>query len=109
MRRLKALYLPLATVDPIWQQEVVKAVAPRHDLAVYDASRDLVAQFAGMEAVLDMKPTACLTNVARGRWWMSRRCTRSCSAGESRVPAWTPSARSRRTRSCPCTNCRIWW
>ena len=33
MKRLKVLFLPIASVDPIWQDEVVKAVAPRHDLA----------------------------------------------------------------------------
>lgn len=54
MRRLKVLFLPLATVDPIWQDEVVKVVAPQHDLAIYDAGRDLAAQFAGVEAVLDV-------------------------------------------------------
>ena len=41
MKRLKVLFLPLASVDPIWQQEVVKAVAPRHDLAIYGAGHDL--------------------------------------------------------------------
>lgn len=54
MRRLKVLYLPLAAVDPIWQEEVVKAVAPRHDLAIFDAGQDLAAQFVGVEAVLDV-------------------------------------------------------
>jgi hypothetical protein len=53
MRRLRVLYLPLASVDPVWQEEVVKAVAPRHDLAIHDAGKDLAAQFAGIEAVLD--------------------------------------------------------
>ena len=54
MRRLKVLFLPLASVDPIWQDEVVKAVAPGHDLAIYDAGQDLTAQFAGVDAVLDV-------------------------------------------------------
>ena len=53
-RRLKILYLPLDSTDPIWQEEVVKAVSPRHDLVVYDRSKPLAEQFAGVEAVLDV-------------------------------------------------------
>ena len=54
MKRLKVLYLPLETVDPVWQEEVVKAVAPRHDLAIYDRHKPPAAQFAGVDVVLDM-------------------------------------------------------
>jgi len=54
MKRLKVLYLPLANIDPVWQEEVVKAVAPRHDLAIYDRRKPLAAQFAGVDVVLDM-------------------------------------------------------
>ena len=54
MKRLKVLYLPLETVDPVWQEEVVKAVAPRHDLAIYDRRKPAAAQFAGVDVVLDL-------------------------------------------------------
>jgi phosphoglycerate dehydrogenase-like enzyme len=58
MRRLKVIFLPLQTVDPIWQAEVVKAVSPHHDLAIYDRSKPLAEQFAGVEAVLDLGGSA---------------------------------------------------
>ena len=54
MRRLRVLYLPLGGLDPVWQEEFVKAVSPRHDLAIYDGSKPLAAQFEGVEAVLDV-------------------------------------------------------
>jgi len=54
MRRLRVLYLPLETVEPVWQEEVVKAVSPHHNLAIYDRRRPLAEQFAGVEAVLDV-------------------------------------------------------
>lgn len=54
MKRLKVLYLPLESIDPVWQEEIVKAVAPRHDLAVYDRSKPPAAQFAGVDVVLDL-------------------------------------------------------
>ncbi len=53
MKRLKVLFLPQAGNDPRWQQEVVKAVAPHHDLAVFDPNQPIGEQFAGIEAVLD--------------------------------------------------------
>ncbi len=54
MRRLKVLFLPQETADPIWQEEVVKAVAPCHDLAIYDRTQPLAPQFTGVEVVLDV-------------------------------------------------------
>ena len=54
MRRAKVLFLPQKNTEPIWQAEVVKAVSPRHDLTIYDSTRPLAAQFAGVEAVLDL-------------------------------------------------------
>ena len=53
MKRLKVLYLPLPNIDPLWQEEVVEAVSPGHDLAIYDSGKPLAEQFAGVEAVLD--------------------------------------------------------
>ena len=53
MKRLKVLYLPLAGLGPVWQEEIVKAVSPRHDLAIYDAGLPVAPQFQGVEAVLD--------------------------------------------------------
>lgn len=54
MKRLKVLFLTQVGGDPLWEEEVIKAVAPRHDLAIYDRLKPLLDQFAGMEAVLDM-------------------------------------------------------
>ncbi len=54
MKRLKVLFLPLPSVDAIWQDEVVNAVSPHHDLAVYDRNKPIAEQFAGIEAVLDV-------------------------------------------------------
>ncbi len=51
--RLKVLFLPQLGNDPQWQEEVVKAVAPEHDLSIYDHTQPLAEQFAGVEAVLD--------------------------------------------------------
>ncbi len=53
MKRLKVLYLPMDTIDPIWREEVVAAVSPNHDLAIIDNSKPIAEQFAGVEAVLD--------------------------------------------------------
>ena len=53
LKRLKVLYLPLPAVDPFWQDEIVKAVSPRHDLVIYDPGTPLAPQFRGVEAVLD--------------------------------------------------------
>jgi phosphoglycerate dehydrogenase-like enzyme len=54
MRRLKVLFLPQVGTDPVWQEEVVSAVAPHHDLRIYDRGQPLAGQFAGVEAVLDV-------------------------------------------------------
>ena len=51
--RLKVLFLPQLGNDPQWQDEVVQAVTPEHDLSIYDHAKPLAEQFAGVEAVLD--------------------------------------------------------
>lgn len=53
MKRLNVLFLPQAGNDPLWQEEVVRAVAPHHHLTIFDPERPISEQFAGMEAVLD--------------------------------------------------------
>lgn len=53
MRRVRILYLPLLILDPEWQEEVVKAVAPHHELMIYDENKPLAEQFEGIEVVLD--------------------------------------------------------
>lgn len=53
MRRVKVLYMPLERIGQEWQDAIVAAIGDRHDLAVYDRSRPLAEQFAGVEAVLD--------------------------------------------------------
>jgi hypothetical protein len=42
-QRLKVLYLPLESVAPRWQEEVVKAVTPHHDLMIYDRTQPFPA------------------------------------------------------------------
>lgn len=54
MKRLNVLFLPLPSVDPIWQEEVVRAVAPHHALTIFDPTQPVADQFAGIEAVLDV-------------------------------------------------------
>jgi len=54
MMRLKVLYLPQPGNDPCWQEEVVRAVAPYHDLVIFDSTQSVSEQFVGIEAVLDM-------------------------------------------------------
>lgn len=53
MRRVKVLYLPLEDIDPLWQDEVIAAVSPCHDVTVFDRKKPLAEQFRGVEAVLD--------------------------------------------------------
>ncbi len=53
MKSLKVLFLPQPGNDPGWQEEVVRAVAPHHNLAIYDPNQPISEQFIGIEAVLD--------------------------------------------------------
>ncbi len=53
MKRAKVLFLPQEGVDPVWQQQIVAAVSPRHDLAIYDRTRPLEPQFKRIEVVID--------------------------------------------------------
>jgi len=53
MRRVKVLFLPQPGVDPVWQEEVVAAVSPRHDISIYESRMPLEPQFNGVEAVID--------------------------------------------------------
>lgn len=52
-RSLKILFLPQPGLDPTWQNEVLDAVDPRHDLRVYDRDAPLEPQFADIEVVID--------------------------------------------------------
>lgn len=54
VKRLSVLFLPLKTVEPVWQEELVKAVSPGHDLAIYDGNKPLEQQFEGVRVVVDM-------------------------------------------------------
>src|SRR5258708_27313820 len=53
MRRLKVLWLPEKHLNPMWQTQMLATVGQAHDLATYDDSQDLAAQFTGVEVVLD--------------------------------------------------------
>lgn len=52
--RLKVIYLPGRGADPIWQDEVVKAISPNHDLRIYDEKLPIEPQFADVDAVVDL-------------------------------------------------------
>jgi phosphoglycerate dehydrogenase-like enzyme len=52
--RLKVIYLPGRGADPIWQEEVVSAIAPNHDLRIYDENLPVAPQFADVDAVVDL-------------------------------------------------------
>lgn len=51
--RLTVLYLPLPSLSPWWQEEVVAAVGPHHDLRIFDPELPLAPQFEGVDVVLD--------------------------------------------------------
>lgn len=53
MRKLKVLFLPLKTVERIWQDSVIEAIGDRHDLRIYDDSKPITEQFEGIEVVID--------------------------------------------------------
>ncbi len=54
MRKVKVLFLPQETTAKNWQEDVIAAIGPRHDLAVYDKNKPLAEQFEGVEVVVDM-------------------------------------------------------
>ena len=45
MRKVKVLFLPQETTAKNWQEDVIAAIGPRHDLAVYDKNKPLAEQF----------------------------------------------------------------
>lgn len=51
--RLKVLYLPMTQLDSRWQEEVISAVGPHHDLRIYDPTAPLAPQFVDVDVVLD--------------------------------------------------------
>ena len=53
MKGLKVLFLPQAAIEPIWREEVIRAVSPRHNLEIVDYGASIAEQFSGVEAVLD--------------------------------------------------------
>ena len=51
--RLKTLLLPVRRIFVPWCQDLVDALADRHDLCVYDADRSIAEQFRGVDVVID--------------------------------------------------------
>ena len=51
--RLKILLLPVPRIFVPWCQDLVDALADRHDLCVYDADRSIAEQFHGVAVVID--------------------------------------------------------
>jgi len=54
VEKLRVIYLPGRGADPIWQDEVVKAISPHHDLRIYDENLPIGPQFADIDAVVDL-------------------------------------------------------
>ena len=52
--RLKVIYLPGRGADPTWEREVIAAIGPHHDLAIFDDTAPLGPQFADVDAVVDL-------------------------------------------------------
>ncbi|MFM8894342.1 MAG: NAD(P)-dependent oxidoreductase, partial [Actinomycetales bacterium] len=52
--RLNVIYLPGRGADPTWEREVVAAIGPKHNLSIYDETQPLAAQFAEVDAVVDL-------------------------------------------------------
>lgn len=52
--RLNVIYLPGRGADPVWEREVIAAIGPHHDLAIFDDTAPLGPQFADVDAVVDL-------------------------------------------------------
>ena len=52
-RRLRGLFLADPRLRHPWQDDVVDAVSPRHELNIFDYERPLVPQFEGIDVVVD--------------------------------------------------------
>lgn len=52
--RLNVIYLPGRGSDPVWEREVIAAIGPHHDLAIFDDTAPLGPQFADVDAVVDL-------------------------------------------------------
>ncbi len=52
--RLNVIYLPGKGADPAWEREVIVAIGPRHNLTIYDDTKELAPQFADVDAVVDL-------------------------------------------------------
>ena len=70
MSRLRAIYLTEPHLDP---RHIIEAVAPKHDLAVFDPSAPLLAQFQDADVVIDsggsVGTRAMLDAARRVRLW----------------------------------------
>jgi phosphoglycerate dehydrogenase-like enzyme len=53
MRRLKVLVLPLEDLFSPWIDDLLSALGQNHEVRVFDKTQPLVAQFSGIEAVVD--------------------------------------------------------
>jgi phosphoglycerate dehydrogenase-like enzyme len=53
-KRLNGLFLPNPATQAHWQTDVVAAVAPRHNLTIFDYEKPLAPQFDGIEVVIDL-------------------------------------------------------
>ena len=54
MKQLNVLFLPHALIEPVWEEEVISAVSPHHNLEIIDYGASIEKQFSGVEAVLDI-------------------------------------------------------
>jgi D-3-phosphoglycerate dehydrogenase len=54
MKRLNVLFLMIDTVPMEFQDAVVDAISPHHNLTIFDPTRPIPEQFAGQTAVIDI-------------------------------------------------------
>lgn len=54
MRRVRVVLVDHPQAAPEWGRDVIAAIGERHDVAVYDETKPLVPQFAGVEVVVDL-------------------------------------------------------
>lgn len=54
MAKLQVIYLKQPKADPFWDEVITSLIAERHNVRIYDPTQPVAAQFADVDAVVDM-------------------------------------------------------
>ena len=54
MAKLQVIYLKQPKADPLWDEVITSLIAERHNVRIYDPTQPVAAQFADVDAVVDM-------------------------------------------------------